>query len=175
VAAPRLVYLHVEFSRSVDGNLNARHVEFSDQVQAIFGPVARWEDELDWRNPDAAGEQGAGLKCERLAVGQIGGAGDGSPSVELEATGSAVVEGQRFLARGARISYSQVKDMLLLAGDGRSDAEFYRKPRANPLKPDTVARTIMYWRRDNRLEISGGRYIDLSPYTSELMRGGRRP
>lgn len=175
VAAPRLVYLHVEFSRSVDGNLNARHVEFSDQVQAIFGPVARWEDELDWRNPDAAGEQGAGLKCERLAVGQLGGAGDGSPSVELEATGSAVVEGQRFLARGARISYSQVKDMLLLAGDGRSDAEFYRKPRANPLKPDTVARTIMYWRRDNRLEISGGRYIDLSPYTSELMRGGRRP
>lgn len=172
---PRLVYLHVEFSRAVEGNLNARHVEFSDQVQAIFGPVARWEDELDWRNPDAAGEQGAGLKCERLAVGQMSGGGGGSPSVELEATGSAVVEGQRFLARGARISYSQAKDMLLLAGDGRSDAEFYRKPRSNPLKPDTVARTIMFWRRDNRLEISGGRYIDLSPYTSELTRGGRKP
>jgi hypothetical protein len=175
VAAPRLVYLHVEFSRAVDGNLNARHVEFSDQVQAIFGPVARWEDELDWRNPEAAGEQGAGLKCERLAVGQLSGGEGGSPAVELEATGSAVVEGLKFLARGARISYSQAKDLLLLAGDGRSDAEFYRKPRANPLKPDTVARTIMYWRRDNRLEISGGRYIDLSPYTSDLLRGGRKP
>jgi len=33
----------------------------------------------------------------------------------------------------------------------------------------------MFWRRDNRLEISGGRYIDLSPYTSDLTRGGRKP
>jgi hypothetical protein len=103
------------------------------------------------------------------------GASPDSPAVELEATGSAVVEGQKFMARGARISYAQAKDLLLLAGDGRSDAEFFRKPSANPLKPDTVARTIMYWRRDNRIEISGGKYIDLSPYTSEMMKGTRRP
>ncbi|MFO0817200.1 MAG: hypothetical protein U1A77_04620 [Pirellulales bacterium] len=172
---PQLVYLHVEFSRAMDGNVTAQHVEFTDQVQSIFGPVPNWETELDWRNPDSAGEKGAALRCERLAVGQMPGATPDSPAVELEATGSAVVEGQKFMARGARISYAQAKDLLLLAGDGRSDAEFFRKPSANPLKPDTVARTIMYWRRDNRIEISGGKYIDLSPYTSEMMKGTRRP
>lgn len=165
---PRLLFLHVEFSRALDGNVNARHVEFSDQVQSIFGPVARWEDELDWRNPDSAGEQGATLRCERLAVGQMPGANPDAPAVELEATGSAVVEGQKFMARAARITYSQAKDQLIFAGDGRVDAEFFRKPRTNPLKADTVARTIMYWRRENRIEMSGGKYIDLSPYASEL-------
>ncbi|MFO0870148.1 MAG: hypothetical protein U0935_14560 [Pirellulales bacterium] len=174
-SGPQLIFLHVEFSRAVDGNVTARHVEFTDQVQAIFGPVSRWDEELDWRRPETAGEQGATLRCQRLAVGQLAGGNADSPAVELEATGSAVVEGQKFLARGARISYSQTKDLLLLAGDGRSDAEFFRKPSANPLKPDTVARTIMYWRRDNRLEISGGKYIDLSPYTSDLSPPPRRP
>ena len=51
----------------------------------------------------------------------------GRRAVELEALGNAVVENITFTARGNRITYAEAKDLLILEGNGRSDAELLQQ------------------------------------------------
>lgn len=160
---PKLVFLHVGFQRGIEGRLLERQVELVERVRGVFGPVPDWETELDPIRPETWPADAMELTCDRLSVAQQGGATPGSASTEMNALGNATVEGQRFRARAARISYSQLKDMLILAGDGRTNAEFWRKP-ITQAKPDVAAANFTYSRRENggAIRVNGVRYIDLN-------------
>lgn len=159
--APRILFLHVAFMQGIEGHLADRQIEFIDRVRAIFSPVPNWETELDPQRPDEWPVDAVELRCDRLSVAQQGGASPDTSAAELNALGNAKVESRKFGAQAARISYSQAKDLLVLAGDGRSGAEFWKKPRTQA-KPDASANTIMYSLRDSRVSVTGVKYVDLN-------------
>lgn len=166
VAAPRradqLNYLGVDFQRGMRGNLNRRVMEFHQRVEAIHGPVADWADTLD---PHAPGGLAAGvvrIASDVLSVGQTPPLpGQPRATIELGAGGNVLVEGESFTARSARLTWSEAKELLVFEGDGRADAQLFRQLKAGA-QPDSMAsERILYWIRQNRVDVEGVRYLDL--------------
>ena len=140
----------------VNGNLPNGEVSFNEEVKAVYGPVGMWESTLDPNNPDVLDDRGAVLACDRLSIAQMAVPG-GEPAFELEATGNTVVEGRTFMARGARVSYSQAKDLLILEGDGRDDAELFRQERLGGPTNRFAQKKIEYSPSSKRLNVAGSR------------------
>lgn len=156
---PELAYVRVDFEEQLTGNLHRREVEFQGRVRALYGPVANWDQTLD---PDPLTGLGPGellLTSERLTLAEVGSSdARGEAAVEMVAIGNASVEGDQFTARGARISYAHAKELVLLEGDGRNDAELWRKGSS---APDAAAQQIRFWTRDNRIQVDGARFLNL--------------
>jgi len=171
-AAPQapdgLSYLGVDFQRGLRGNMHRRQVEFHQRVEAIWGPVAGWSDTLD---PHASG----GLPPRTFTVSSdVLGVGQAPPlpgrprgSLELEAGGNVLVEGESFTARSARLSWSEAKDLLVFAGDGRSDAQLFRQVQPGAAPSTASAGRILFWRELNRVEVEDARFLDF-----DQLRGG---
>ena len=53
--------------------------------------------------------------------------GSSGGNMELTALDNVIAEGTNFTARSARLTYTQAKDLLILEGDGRSDAELFKQ------------------------------------------------
>ena len=125
-----------------------------------------WDDRLDPDNADNLGPGGILLNCDQLTVRQT----DAKPTVaapnrrpiELEAIGNALVEGDVFTARANRLTYAESKDLLVLEGDGRNDAQLYRQERPGDPSARTTARRILYWRSSNRVSVNDARLFDLN-------------
>jgi hypothetical protein len=71
-----------------------------------------------------------------------------------------VVEGKTFTARGHRVTYSEAKDLLVLEGDGRTDAQLFQQARPGASTSQTAARKIMFWPKTRRVQIDDIRFID---------------
>jgi hypothetical protein len=160
--ADQLNYLGVDFQRGMRGNLNRRVMEFHQRVEAIHGPVADWAATLD---PHAPGGLPAGvvrIASDVLSVGQTPPLpGQPRASIELAAGGNVLVEGEAFTARSARLTWSEAKELLVFEGDGRADAQLFRQLKAGA-QPDSMAsEKILYWIRQNRVDVEGVRYLDL--------------
>jgi hypothetical protein len=171
-AAAGLTYLGVDFQRGLRGNLNRRMMEFHQRVEAIWGPVAGWDDTLD---PHAATGLPAGVftvSCDVLGMGQSPPQPGGKrPGIELAAGGNVLVEGEAFTARSARLTWSEAKDLLVFEGDGRSDAQLFRQLQAGAQPSSASAGKILYWRGLNRVDVEDARYLDLD----QLRGGGPAP
>ena len=91
--------------------------------------------QIDWQAIVQRGSVEANLHLlpgDRIYIGhrppQRGGSGSGG-SIKFQAGENVIAEGATFLARCARLSYSQDKDQMILEGDGQSDAELYKQER----------------------------------------------
>lgn len=158
----RLTYLRVAFQQGVTGNVHERHVELHEQVRAVYGRVDRWDETI---NPDVVDQEGAEvvlLNSDMLQVAQAGQQASGEAAVELQALGNAIVEGHAFTARAHRISYAQEKDLLVMEGDGRSDAELFRQASANGQSGRAAARKMLYWPKTGRLDVDTFNSLDFS-------------
>ncbi|MBI1899625.1 MAG: hypothetical protein HYS13_00745 [Planctomycetia bacterium] len=154
-----LTYLYVTFQGGMTGNTIRREISFNQNVQAIYGPVADWNDEVD---PDRGlGENGAILNADEMTVQELKQDG-GPPSLEFQAIGNAVVEGETFLAKGNRVAYSRGKDLLILEGTLRDPAQLWRQAQVGGNQAYTAARKIEYWRREPRITITGGQILDIN-------------
>jgi len=91
-------------------------------------------------------------------------------AIELSAGGNVLVEGSGFTARSARLSYSELKDLLVFEGDGRTDAQLYRQERVGGPTSTASAGKILYWRRHNRVDVQDARYLDF-----DQLGGGSLP
>jgi len=163
-----LSFLGVDFQRGLRGNMHRRQVEFHQRVEAIWGPVAGWSDALD---PHASGglpPRTFTVSCDVLGVGQAPPLpGRPRASLELEAGGNVLVEGESFTARSARLSWSEGKDLLVFAGDGRSDAQLFRQVQPGAAPSTASAGRILFWRELNRVEVEDARFLDF-----DQLRGG---
>jgi hypothetical protein len=179
-AAPRpdeLTYLGVDFQRGLRGNINRRVMEFHQRVEAIWGPVAKWGDTLD---PHAAGglaPRAVTISSDVLGVGQAPPApGQRRSSLELAAGGNVLVEGESFTARSARLTWSEVKDLIVLEGDGRSDAQLFRQVKVGAATSSASAGKILFWRALNRVDVDDARFLDLDQLNAGAGgAGGLRP
>ena len=175
MAAPRpangLTYLGVDFQRGLRGNIHQRRMEFHQRVEAVWGPVAGWDDRLDPHAPSGLPEGVVAVSCDVLGVGQVPPApGRARPSMELAAGGNVLVEGESFTARSARLTWAEAKDLLVFEGDGRSDAQLFRQLQAGAQPSSASAGKILYWRGLNRVDVEDARYLDL-----DQLRGGAAP
>jgi hypothetical protein len=177
-----LNYLNVQFDGALSGNLNQHEITFHDRVRSVYGPVLSWEDQLSV-DVDDLGPGGVLMTCDQLTVRQT----TAKPTVsaperhpiELEAIGNTSVEGEQFRAIAHRLTYSEDKDLLMLEGDGRTDAQLFRQERpGDPLAP-TAAKRIFYWRSANRIAVNDFRYLDFNQIPgdepSETKPGSKKP
>lgn len=165
----RLTYLNVQFEKGITGNLHKRELIFTDQVKTTYGPVATWDQQVSVDDPDGLGPTGVILNCDQLTVREMSvsriAGGERGP-MELEALSNTLVEGSTFTARAHRLTYAEEKDLLVLEGDGRTDAQLFRQPRPGAATTKAAARKIMYWRNTNRVEVDDARYFDLGAFGS---------
>jgi len=91
-------------------------------------------------------------------------------SMELDAAGNTVLEGKsekgdKFVARALRMTYDQAKDLLVLEGDGRTDAELFRQQQVGGPMSKATARKIHFWPSTNRLRVDGAHSLELSQFS----------
>ena len=170
-----LTYLRVTFQTALTGNVHQRHVQLHDGVRAVYGPVPRWDGVID---PDEALQNSDNvvlLTSDTLQVTEMSGATSaetaGLGPIEMQALGNAMVEGKAFTARAHRIAYAQAKDLLIMEGDGRTDAEMYRQTSVGGQTGRASARKILYWPKTGHMHVDTFRELDWSgpPASTNLL------
>jgi len=157
-----LVFLRVDFQRSLTGTMQTHEMKFHDQVRAVYGPIQGWNQTLTYESASQFPEA-VRLRCDELAVMESPGAPNATRNpFELAATGDTLVEGKQFTAHCRRLSYAEAKDLLVLEGDGRSDAELTQRQTPGSSDSRAAARKILYWRTANRVEVDDARFLDLT-------------
>jgi hypothetical protein len=134
---------------------------FSDRVRMSYAPVADWDAMLSVDNPDILGPLGVSVRCDQLSVVDMPTPIGNRRSVEFEALGNAVVENLQYTARGYRIAYSEFKDMLILQGDGRNDAELFMQQGVGALPSQHAAQKISYWPKSKQLKIEKAQTLEI--------------
>ena len=82
--------------------------------------------------------------------------------IELVAEGSATAEGRQFTARAQRMTYAQAKDLIVLEGTGRVDAQLWRQVQVGSPTSHYSARRILFWPTRNEVQAEGSRYLNFS-------------
>jgi lipopolysaccharide export system protein LptA len=159
---PQITFTRVVYQQGITGNIHKREIVFGDQVETIYGPVPSWDAELDNNRPDNLGERGVAITCDQLSLYEMGPwVTNRRRAVEMVAKGNAEVEGKTFNARADRLTYAEAKDLVVLEGDGRSNAELWRQTEIGGERSYAAARKILYWRGENRFEVDDGRFFQL--------------
>ncbi len=161
-AEEQLIHLNVRFQGGLLGNLHRREMAFHEHVRTAFAQVETWEATPDPDNPDALGPQGFLMSCDRMQVVDLPMPDGVGRAVQLEATGSVLVEGQMFTARAVRMTYDKGKDLLILEGDGRVSSELSAQKYVGGPVSTVAARQIRYYPTTRRLRIDGGRWLELN-------------
>jgi hypothetical protein len=166
-----LTYLAVQFARSISGNMYKRELTFANQVKSIYGPVLAWDAKLDVENPDQAGPDAMALTCDALTVREAPGRqADERSWLELETEGNTQVEGMGIVARAHRLTFSEQKSLMVLEGDGVSNALISRQKKIGGPQSNTTAGRILFWPSTSRVEVGNGRFIDLGPLPASPAR-----
>ena len=156
-----LNYLNAVFQGPLTGNVNQHEITLHDQVRTIYGPVLSWDDQLSLENLDELDDGDIVMNCDQLTVRQASlgvpmtppaaranATQPGQPPhqpMELETLGNTLVEARQFTARSYRMTYSEAKDLLVLEGDGRVNAQLFRQDRPGAPQSETAARKIYFW------------------------------
>ena len=82
--------------------------------------------------------------------------------MEMEAVGNTTVEAKNFTVKANRVTYAEAKDLMVLEGDGRRDAELYRQDVPGAAWTTTSAKKILYWRSTNRVSVNDAHFFDLA-------------
>ncbi len=159
----QMICLNVRFAKSISGNVLRHRLTFHEQVRAAYGPAGGWDTVLATDNPDKLGPGGMAARCEQLSVGEVAQPLGDRRAMEMDAIGNSVVEGTTYSARGNRISYSQAKELLMLEGDGRNDAELFQQPQPGAPANNMRAQKIQYWLKTKQIKIDNAQSFQLSP------------
>jgi hypothetical protein len=150
--------LYVRFQGKVTGNIQLREATFHDWVKTAYGPVNTWDAKLDPDRPELLGPRGMTMVCDQLSVLDMPTPLEGRWAFEMTAAGNVVLDSVLYTARSDRLSYSQAKDLLILEGDGRTEARLWRHLQLNSNQNEEVkAQRIDYWPSTNRTVLSGFR------------------
>ena len=158
----QLGFLKVNFNREITGDLFKREINFHDVNQAVYGPVAGWNDVIDPDSVHGLGPDDIELTTQKLTVVQMEALKGKTRPIEIYATGNAQVNGRLFSAWADRISYSTTKGLLTLTGNGRNSARLTSQQQLGGSRQETLAGTIMYWPKQGQLQVNNAKYIDVN-------------
>lgn len=163
-AANQLAFVKIDYEGEIAGQFARRQVVFRRKVRAIYGPVAGWDQRFEATSLEELGERGVLLTGDELTATEMiarGPTGDPISWMELLASGNVVVEGRQFTARAGRISYTSEKELLIVEGSGRSDAEWWWREQTGARTAYNVARKFVYSRKTDYLDVEGGKVLDV--------------
>lgn len=128
-----LTHLLVSFQRGMVGDMNKRTVQFEQNVETVYTPRRRLARSVDHRDDRSAGTRGT--RRTRHSHDQRHNASRAGHSTAGWRTVLRVdlrrEHPRRWSAssprRAHRITYTSAKDMLVVKGDGRADAELWYK------------------------------------------------
>jgi lipopolysaccharide export system protein LptA len=168
-----LSYLKVEYQRQAAGDWHRRQLTFTDNVVSTYGPVPNWDATIDPDRTEGLGPRDYQLKCNELTV--IDATRSGLPSsergnLELVANDNTYIDGQKFRAWASRLTFTQAKDLIVLEGNGRSDARLWHEPRPGAPHTETAARHIQFSPSTQQLQVTGIRGVDV-----QVPQNTRRP
>ena len=158
----RLSYLHVQFRKMMTGNIERREATFHEVTHCIYDEVDSWQPEIDINDPDSLGKRGMALKAARLTVAQAPGLEPSTRSIELEANENVIVENSTYTAWGNRITYSEIKDWLILEGNGYAPAELTFEEYVGASARSFSARKIHFRPKTKEVKIDDGRALQMS-------------
>ena len=165
-AGPRLVYVRVDYEDEAIGNVLSREIEFQGRVRSLYGPVDAWDQTLDPNPVEGLKRWQYLLTSDRLAVADAAARMSSQEAgIELTALGNATIEGEAFSARAWRLAYARAKELVILEGDGRVDAELWRK---GSTTPDAAAQQIRFWTNTQSVQVDGGRFLNLGQVAGPL-------
>ena len=188
----QLMCLHLTYLGSITGNVLRKETTFHEQVRAAYAPVQTWLATLESDSPRVLGPNAVVLHSDHLTVVDM--AGPGRPSAlggpatngghaELLAVGNAVAEGSTptdkhtlvsYTARAWRMSYSQLKDLMVLEGDGRADAALFREEHEGSQPMRLAAQKILYWIQQNHASVEGAHSLDLNQMPGTEWKAGAK-
>ncbi|MDZ7615857.1 MAG: hypothetical protein U1E05_02570, partial [Patescibacteria group bacterium] len=144
--------------------IHQRQLNFHDNVRTIYTPVDTWQPPVPSDDPHSLGPRGIVMNCNRLSLRQALRPDGSQHSAEFEAAGNTIVESASYTARAIRMTYSEAKDLLVLEGDGRSDAQLFRQQQIGGPMAQAAAQRILFWPGANRLKVDGARSLELSQF-----------
>lgn len=164
--ADKLTHLRIHFERGFRGDIARREVTFAQKVEAIYTLVDDFQQEitleqLDQQGLAALGPSGLLLTADRLRVAQMQFPGSGKPWYELEAQGNTRADGLAFTCLATRISYTTAKETLVVAGDGRNDAQIWYQQPGETRKAYQAGQELYYSPRTGDLKGVGLKVIDI--------------
>ena len=157
-----LAYLHVQFQRMMTGNEKQRQATFHEQVRCIYAEVDSWQTRFNVHDPDALGDKGVLLTANQLTVARAPGPTSAALSIELSANGNVIAENSTFTARGNRVTYSQVKDWLILEGNGYAPAELTFQEYIGAAPRSCAATKIHFHPKTKEVEIDDFRAMQMN-------------
>lgn len=162
-----LTFLGVWFEHDLSGNLHRREMTFRDRVRTTYAPVPDWTSEVEPTDFDDPTQEGMLLNCDKLKVAQLSPAADGKRYLELLAEDNTKIEGQNydgsfFAAQASRLTYAEAKDLLVLEGDGRSDARLWSWEQVGGPRSEAVFRKILFWRTTKEAYVDDAQVVDFS-------------
>ena len=156
-----LTYVRVDFVSHVSGNMHRKEVTFHKVDQATYGPVLRWEDEIDHKNLTAMNPDAISLRCDQLTIVQHP-ANSEMKGAEILALGNSEVQGKMFSAWADRISYATSKQMLTMSGNGRNNVQLTFQQQIGGTRSSAAAGKIHYWPKTREFELFDGKEIGVS-------------
>jgi hypothetical protein len=181
----KLHFLRVGFRRGLSGNMITRDLTFHEQVQAVYGPVDAWEQELDANRPETLPAEAMTLSSDamrisedpvaaRLAPSPANGLGKALGPIQFKATGNVRIEGKEpkrgpFVAWAEEATYQQAKDTFMLQGSVRAPARLWWSGQQGA---PPAALSIRYVRSTGDFEVGKVQYLE---FTSQDLESARRP
>ena len=140
-------YLRIDFSGTMDGNIQQKHTTFNDDVLIVYGPV---DLPLDTIDPDELTKGAGWLRCEELQLTQRPTLSQRTQHVELHASGNTEMHGRSFHARSDVVSYDDSKKLFILRAIGNHEATIWH----SEMHPSgTSAQRIEFSPSRNTLEL----------------------
>ena len=172
----QLTCIHLRFMKSLTGNKIRKEIVFHGQVCTAYAPVPSWTATLDSDDPKRLGPKAVVLHCDNLEVDDMSPvSGSSGGNVEMTALDNVIVEGTNFTARSARATYTQAKDLMILEGDGRSDAELFKQDGGEGTPASRFgAQKILYFLKTNQVNAEGVRSLDMNQAPRATTTPGRK-
>jgi lipopolysaccharide export system protein LptA len=150
-----LMGMHIKFRGAITGNLSSgnQQIDFNEDVRVDYAPVNDWAVILNPDKTELPSPNEFLLKCDNLKIRNAGDPVSGTNATEMDALGSSSVYGMLsnareknvlYTGRAMRISYTSAKDILILQGNGSTDALLSRQPQLGGPRDDMAAKTIRF-------------------------------
>jgi hypothetical protein len=165
--AERLLYLNATFDDRLTGNQRRDTVTLHRRVKSVYGPVLKWDSWIDPNHPERFGTEGFVVDCDKLEVARNGTTQQGQPAMELNGEGNTWIYGSDFSARCRNVHYASSKDVLVLSGDGRAPASFYRNQQVGTNPLDFSAARILYYPKTQKLNVEKFESLDVQDLQSQ--------
>ena len=144
-------YMRIEFEDQLQGNAKLRDLVFSDRVRCVYGQVERWDEVVE--DGTNRGGRGGELTCRTLRIAEV--PRDRERAMVLDAQGNIYIKSQQFDAHAARLTYDQLRDLMVLHGDPRGGANLRYAAKAGGAAIPMNAQRIKFWPKTLRVEVEG--------------------